>query len=39
MKRGAQPDKVAWYVVFFASEDASYVTGAQLAIDGVWTAA
>jgi len=36
MKRGAQP---AWCVVFFASDDASYVTGAELVVDDAWTAA
>jgi glucose 1-dehydrogenase len=39
MKRGAHPDEVAWCVLFFASDDASYVTGAELVVDDAWTAA
>ena len=29
-----KPDEVAKAVVFFASDDASYVTGAELFVDG-----
>jgi len=39
MKRGTQPDEVAWCVVFLASDEASYVSGAELVVDGSWTAA
>jgi len=38
MKRGAQPEEVGWCVVFLASEEASFVTGAELVVDGGWTA-
>ena len=38
MKRGAQPEEVGWCVVFLASDEASFVTGAELMVDGGWTA-
>ncbi len=38
MKRGAQPEEVAWCVVFLASDEASFVTGAELVVDGGYTA-
>ena len=39
MKRGAQPEEVGWCVVFLASDEASFVTGSELVVDGGWTAA
>lgn len=38
MKRPADPSEVAKTVVFLASDDASYVTGAELLVDGGWHA-
>jgi cyclopentanol dehydrogenase len=38
MKRAAQPEEVGWCVVFLASDEASFVTGAELAVDGGYTA-
>lgn len=34
MKRFGQPDEVAQTVVFFASDDSSYITGSEIAVDG-----
>jgi NAD(P)-dependent dehydrogenase (short-subunit alcohol dehydrogenase family) len=34
MKRFGDPAEVAKAVVFFASEDSSYITGSELAVDG-----
>jgi len=34
MKRIGQPDEVAGAVAFLASSDASYITGAELPVDG-----
>src|SRR5262249_32564189 len=39
MKRWAQAEEVGWSVVFLASDEASFVTGAELVVDGGWTAA
>jgi NAD(P)-dependent dehydrogenase (short-subunit alcohol dehydrogenase family) len=39
LKRFAQPDEVAAGIAFLASPDASYITGAELVIDGGYTAA
>jgi 3alpha(or 20beta)-hydroxysteroid dehydrogenase len=36
MKRPSEPSEVAMTVVFLASDDASYVTGAELLVDGGW---
>lgn len=39
MKREATPEEIAWGVVYLASDEASYVTGAELVIDGGYSAA
>lgn len=36
--RIAEPEEVASVALFLASEDSSYVTGAEIAVDGGWTA-
>ena len=38
MKRPADPSEVAKTVVFLASDDASYITGTELLVDGGWHA-
>jgi cyclopentanol dehydrogenase len=38
MKRGAQPEEVGWCVVFLASDEASFMTGSELVVDGGYTA-
>ena len=38
MDRVAQPEEVAGIVAFLASEKASYITGANVPVDGGWTA-
>jgi meso-butanediol dehydrogenase / (S,S)-butanediol dehydrogenase / diacetyl reductase len=34
MKRGARPDEIAAMITFLATEDASYITGANIPVDG-----
>ncbi len=36
--RAGQPREVAWAILFLASEEASYITGASLVVDGGYTA-
>ena len=38
ISRWAHPEEVAYGVLYLASDEASYVTGAELVIDGGWTA-
>jgi NAD(P)-dependent dehydrogenase (short-subunit alcohol dehydrogenase family) len=38
LKRWAQPEEVAWPIVFLCSSAASYITGTVLFVDGGWTA-
>jgi NAD(P)-dependent dehydrogenase (short-subunit alcohol dehydrogenase family) len=37
VKRFGSPEEVAKVVAFLASEDASYITGIEIAVDGVLT--
>jgi len=39
LKRIGKPEEVSAAVVFLASEEASYVTGATFYVDGGWLAA
>jgi NAD(P)-dependent dehydrogenase (short-subunit alcohol dehydrogenase family) len=33
-----EPDDIAWAVVYLASDEAKFVTGAELVVDGGYTA-
>jgi len=38
LKRLAQPEEVGWCALFLASDEASFVTGSELVVDGGYTA-
>ncbi len=37
MKRAGKPEEVAYGVLFLASDETSFITGAELTIDGGYT--
>jgi NAD(P)-dependent dehydrogenase (short-subunit alcohol dehydrogenase family) len=38
LKRLAQPEEIAHTILFVASDEASYMTGSIVTVDGGWTA-
>ena len=38
LNRYAQPEDIAYGVLYLASDESSYVTGSELVVDGGWTA-
>lgn len=39
MRRWGQPQEIAWPILFLASQEAAYITGQVLYVDGGWSAA
>jgi len=38
LRRAARPEEVAWAILFLATDEASYITGQAIAVDGGITA-